>query len=298
MKGRQLAVAVAGVAFLSGACSVHTTTRATGSTLTTESTESTEPTTTSTEAVTSTTAPPVDVEPASAAEAAASVSAAEQAIRAGDRDERWGRQQQVAYRTLVTHPEWMTDALKQVPPPLRPVVQANVNAGSQLRQLTKPKPALPPWKIVDPAPAEELLAAYKAAEHDTGVPWTYLAAIHLVETKMGRIRGASDAGAKGPMQFLPATWAQYGNGGDIESNHDSIEAAGRLLRHNGAPQRMSDALFSYNHSPLYVGAVTLYAQQMQADERAFFGYYQWRVYYRLQSGDQLLATGYDHTDHT
>ena len=43
-----------------------------------------------------------------------------------------------------------------------------------------------------------------------GIDWTYLASIHLVETRMGRIRGTSVAGAQGPMQFIPATWASYG----------------------------------------------------------------------------------------
>ena len=67
------------------------------------------------------------------------------------------------------------------------------------------------------------------------MPWTYLAAIHLVETRMGRIRGASTAGARGPMQFLPSTWALYGAGGDINDPRDAILAAARLLRHHGAP---------------------------------------------------------------
>ncbi len=36
------------------------------------------------------------------------------------------------------------------------------------------------------------------------MPWYYLAAINLIETRMGRIDGLSTAGAQGPMQFLPA----------------------------------------------------------------------------------------------
>jgi membrane-bound lytic murein transglycosylase B len=50
------------------------------------------------------------------------------------------------------------------------------------------------------------LAAYQAAEAKLAVSWEYLAAIHLVETGLGRIRGTSSAGAQGPMQFLPSTW--------------------------------------------------------------------------------------------
>ncbi|HSO51766.1 MAG TPA: hypothetical protein VL330_03280 [Actinomycetes bacterium] len=42
-------------------------------------------------------------------------------------------------------------------------------------------------RIVAPAPAGQLLTAYRAAQAKLAVPWEYLAAIHLVETRMGRI---------------------------------------------------------------------------------------------------------------
>ena len=203
-----------------------------------------------------------------------------------------GRAQQVAYRQLAVHPEWMDEVLRGVPAGLHATVRANTNAGIELRALTKPQPALPPWRIVAPAPADELLRYYKAAEAEVGAPWAYLAAIHLVETRMGRIRGTSTAGAQGPMQFLPATWGQYGNGGDINSNRDSILAAARLLVRNGAPGNMANALFNYNRSQRYVTAVTAYAEQMKGDERAYFGYYHWQVYYRMADGDRLLPVGY------
>jgi membrane-bound lytic murein transglycosylase B len=183
--------------------------------------------------------------------------------------------------------------LAAVAPARRARVDANVTAGTELRLLTKPRPALPDsWRIVAPPPAAELLAAYHDAEAATGVPWAYLAAVHLVETRMGRIRGTSTAGAQGPMQFLPSTWSRYGNGGDINNPHDAIAAAARLLKADGAPANMANALFSYNHSDHYVRAVTLYAQQMQADARAYDAYYYWLVYYRLMTGDIVLEEGY------
>jgi len=206
--------------------------------------------------------------------------------------ERHGRAQQVAYRQLAAHPDWLAEVLDKVPPSLHATVRANVSAGTELRALTKPQPALPPWNIVAPAPAGELLGYYKAAEASLSVPWNYLAAIHLVETRMGRIRGTSTAGAQGPMQFLPATWNQYGEGGDINSNRDAILAAARYLARNGAPADLGRALFAYNRSQRYVNAVTAYAQQMGADERAYHGYYHWQVYYRLADGDRLLPVGY------
>jgi len=205
---------------------------------------------------------------------------------------RLGRGQQVAYRQLVANPAWLDEVLGRLPAALRGVVSSNVRAGGELRALTKPRTELPPWRIVAPAPADELLSYYKDAQAQSGVPWPYLAAIHLTETRMGRIRGTSTAGAQGPMQFLPATWAQYGAGGDINSNRDAIAAAARLLVRNGAPGDMANALFNYNRSQRYVTAVTEYAQQMLDHERAYLGYYEWEVYYRLVDGDRLLAVGY------
>lgn len=203
----------------------------------------------------------------------------------------FGRTQQIALRALVANPEWRAQALAQLPEEIVPFAQANINAGAELRALTKPGEKLPPWRIVQPPPAEELLSHYKKAEAEFGVPWQYLAAIHLVETRMGRIRGTSTAGAQGPMQFIPSTWAAYGKG-DINDPLDSILGAGRYLKAAGAPGNMPKALFAYNRSNRYVNAITIYAQQMMKDERTYPGYYNWQVFYRLPQGDVELAVGY------
>jgi len=205
--------------------------------------------------------------------------------------EEHGRVQQAAYRQLVTEPTWRDAVINDVPESLRPAVLANVEAGAELRALTAPREALPDWHIVAPPPADELRGHYEAAEKQSGVSWRYLAAIHLVETRMGRIRGTSTAGARGPMQFLPSTWARWGSG-DIEDARDSILAAARYLNGHGAPADMPGALFAYNHSQRYVRAVTNYAEQIRSDARAYLGYYHWQVYYRTTDGDALLAVGW------
>jgi membrane-bound lytic murein transglycosylase B len=201
--------------------------------------------------------------------------------------------QQAAYRALSARPDALAHVVARVPEALRPIVGANTQAGAELRAMTTPKSDLPPWKIIPPPPAEELTGYYKAAEAQFGVPWEYLAAVHLVETRMGRIRGTSTAGAQGPMQFLPATWKAYGMGGDINDPHDAIFGAANYLRANGgADGRMDNALYRYNNSNRYVRAVTLYAQQIEADPITYRAYHQWQVYYITPRGDLWLEEGY------
>ncbi len=202
------------------------------------------------------------------------------------------RRQQAIYRAIAARPEALPSVLERIPEALRPGVDANVNAGVELRRLAgSPRTQLPPWRILPPPPPAELEGYYQEAETRYGVPWEYLASVHLVETRMGRIRGTSEAGAQGPMQFLPATWAAYGEG-DINDPHDAIMAAARYLQRNGAPGDMAKALWNYNHSDRYVRAVTLYAQQMEADPRAYLAYHAWQVYYIMTRGDVLLEEGY------
>ena len=203
------------------------------------------------------------------------------------------RRQQAAYRALSARPDALGPVVARLPEALRSIAQANTHAGAELRAMTKPKSDLPPWKIIPPPPVEELQGYYKEAEAKFGVPWQYLASVHLVETRMGRIRGTSTAGAQGPMQFLPSTWKAYGMGGDINDPHDAIFGAANYLKANGgAAGRMDNALFRYNNSNRYVRAVTLYAQQIEANPIAYRAYHQWQVYYITPRGDLWLEEGY------
>ena len=199
----------------------------------------------------------------------------------------WARLQQQAYRDLVAHPGWQDRARAEIPAGLRPAFDLNLRAVTELRRLTTPQPALPDWRIVAPPPVEELRAHYAAAETEFGVPWTVLAAIHMVETRFGRIIGNSPAGAEGPMQFLPATWEAYGEG-DINDPGDAIRAAARYLVAHGAPGDMPRALYAYNHSDRYVAAVLAHAEAMERFGHYLAVYHQWQVYYRTVDGDVLL----------
>jgi len=203
-----------------------------------------------------------------------------------------GHLQQLAYSRLADFPEWRETVLAALPAAVRPAVTGSLDAGKQLRSMVVALPkSLPDWHIVQPASIDELLADYREAEAKFGVPWYYLAAIHLVETRMGRIRGDSTAGAQGPMQFIPSTWAAYGEG-DINSDHDAILAAGRYLKAAGAPGDMARAVLAYSHDSRYVAAVTDYAEVMHADPAAYRGYYGWQVYFGTKDGPVLLPVGW------
>jgi membrane-bound lytic murein transglycosylase B len=262
-------------------------------------------TTTATAAPSTTTTTTVDLTarptaPRSAREAAAAITTAEAVLHdpaIGDDDPRValaGHVEQVAMRALAEHPAWDAEVAAMLPPGARETAADDAAAGRDLRALVRaPKPELPAWTIVAPAPAAELRRAYEEGQARFGVPWQYLAAVHLVETKMGRLRGTSTAGARGPMQFLPRTWAAYGGGGDIESNHDAIIGAARYLAANGGGRGdLHNALFHYNPAETYVRAVTRYAERMKADPAAYRGYWGWQVYYWSTLGDVWLRTGW------
>jgi membrane-bound lytic murein transglycosylase B len=123
-------------------------------------------------------------------------------------------------------------------------------------------------------PSDLYLSLYKqAAATCTGLSWTVLAAIGQVESGHGRNPSTSSAGAMGPMQFLPSTFAHYGVDGDhdgqldIMDPYDAIFSAAAYLCANGAGNggaALYSAIWHYNHADWYVQMVLALAQRYAA----------------------------------
>jgi hypothetical protein len=111
-----------------------------------------------------------------------------------------------------------------------------------------------------------------AAQYCPGLPWTVLAAIGQIESGDRANPGVSSAGAMGPMQFLPSTWAEwgitaYGEQGlpNIMDPFDAVPSAARYLCAAGGATAagLPGAIFAYNHADWYVNEVLALAKQYQ-----------------------------------
>jgi hypothetical protein len=117
------------------------------------------------------------------------------------------------------------------------------------------------------------LALYQesAADYCPGLSWTVLAAIGQIESDEGANDGPSSAGALGPMQFLPSTWAiwgidAFGQTGppDIMNPLDAVPSAARMLCADGAGAggaSLESAIYDYNHATWYVSEVLALASE-------------------------------------
>ena len=206
-----------------------------------------------------------------------------------------GHQQQVIYRVLSADVPRSQQILAALPQRWRSVAERHLAARREFLRMSRGRrpSMLPAWRIIQPEPAEQLIAYYKKAEAATGIDWEVLAAVNLVETGMGRIDGVSVANAQGPMQFLPTTWAEAGIGkGDIRDPHDAIQAAARYLVRRGGLQDIRRGLWGYNNSDYYGKAVMLYASLIKEDPSAYTGLYHWEIHFNADAGDLWLPVGY------
>ena len=133
-------------------------------------------------------------------------------------------------------------------------------------------------------PARYLALYRQAARTCPGLTWEVLAGIGTMESGNGRSRargvhrGKNRKGAEGPMQFEPATFAEYAVRADRSGRltpynpADAIFTAARMLCADGAAggsaPGLRRAIYAYNHACRYVRDVLALAARFQAEARA------------------------------
>jgi cell wall-associated NlpC family hydrolase len=150
--------------------------------------------------------------------------------------------------------------------------------GSATAMFGTATPSVPTAAGSHAMPPTMLVLYQGAAATCPGLPWTVLAAIGTLESDNGQSSlpgvhsGTNAAGAEGPMQFEPGTFAAYDQpvppGGTAPPSPydavDAVYAAARLLCANGAARGadLSGAVYAYNHSEAYVAQVLALAQSL------------------------------------
>jgi len=196
--------------------------------------------------------------------------------------------QQRIYRVLARDEALARQTVARLSDELRSVAVDFIAAHRELYALTPPI-GVGAIKAGAARPAKVLLQYYGKAQRRFRVPWNVLAAVNFVESKFGKLRSASAAGAQGPMQFMPATWRQYGLGGNVHDAHDAIMGAANYLLASGAPGNLRRALHAYNPSLAYVDAVLRYARRISADRTMFYALYCWQVFVKTPKGDRRVT---------
>jgi len=197
--------------------------------------------------------------------------------------------QQRIYLRLGLRPRLARRTLARLPTPLlreaRDIVRAR-RALASIRSVVRHRPQI---RVGRARPAGELLRYYRRAQRRFDVGWPLLAAVNFVESAFGRLRNTSVSGARGPMQFMPATWDAYGLGGNVRDPRDAIPGAANYLHASGAPGDEERALYAYNPSRHYVDAIARYARRIRRDRRAFYAFYAWQVFIRSGDGYRRLT---------
>ncbi|WP_266096553.1 lytic transglycosylase domain-containing protein [Rubrobacter marinus] len=134
---------------------------------------------------------------------------------------------------------------------------------------------------------EEYLSLYEEAASEYGLDAAVLAAIGKIETDHGRHGGTcatSSAGAQGPMQFIPSTWANVGVDGngdgrkDVCDPEDAIPSAANYLKLSGAPRDYHSAILAYNGAEWYYQDVVAQAARYRTPD---------------DGGDGMVSSGAD-----
>ena len=196
--------------------------------------------------------------------------------------------QQRIYRALGRDAQLSRAVVKLLPRDLAREASDLLAAHRELYRLTPPL-ATRKIKVGPALPASALLDHYREAQRRFRVQWNVLAAVNFVESKFGKLRNGSAAGAQGPMQFMPATWRRYGLGGNVHDAHDAILGAANYLHASGAPRDLRRALHHYNPSLSYVDAVLRYARLIASDRTMFFALYNWQVFVKTPHGDRRVT---------
>ena len=151
---------------------------------------------------------------------------------------------------------------------LKREMRAAVGHGARLVTLRIQSPAAHPVQVNTHQRPTTYVQLFQesAAIYCPGLPWTVLAAIGQIESGDGANTGPSSAGALGPMQFLPSTWAEWGTTAtafgqtcppDINNPFDAVASAARYLCAAGGATAagLPRAIFAYNHADWYVAEV-------------------------------------------
>ena len=194
-------------------------------------------------------------------------------------------------RTMAKRRSLGDATLRRLPASVRGEARDTVRGLRRLAAIPRDLEHLPRLRTARPAAAADLRRFYGEGQRRFGVHWTVLASVNFVESAFGRVRSASESGARGPMQFLPSTWRAYGMGGDIDDPRDAILGAANYLNRSGAREDLDGALFAYNHSRDYVRAIRAFASRMRAGEHAFLTYYAWQAFMRTRDGGSRRLTG-------
>ncbi|WP_282795231.1 C40 family peptidase [Streptomyces sp. CC224B] len=163
------------------------------------------------------------------------------------------------------------------------VAAAAAGAGSLFSSFTGGM-SRPSGTALSDIPTGYLALYHRAATTCPGLDWSVLAAIGKIETDHGRSplpgvhRGANEAGARGPMQFLAPTFRQViarhppPPGGARPPSpydpHDAIHSAAAYLCDSGARhgRDLRTAVFTYNHAHWYVSQVLAQARAYRSKE--------------------------------